>query len=151
MWITLAKANHELYDPQKKGPAGDAHWERLFTSDQFVERGMIDGSYADLPEPILERKRWSEAKHKQKQQDIKIQNTCPLCGKDVRAFCSCRDELVDFDDYEKPLPQGWKEGGWSTDAFDEYDTGNTRELASKPPPQPAPYQGGRPQRTAFNN
>ena len=57
--------------------------------------------------------------------------------------------LVDYADYEKPLPRGWKEGGWSTDAFDEYDTGNTRELASKPPPQPAPYQGGRPQRTAL--
>ena len=47
--LTLAKANWQLYNPQAKGIAADAHWDRLFTSDQYVERGMIDADQSDLP------------------------------------------------------------------------------------------------------
>ena len=49
--------------------------------------------------------------------------------------------LVEYADYEKPLPSGWKEGGWSTDGFGEYDMGSAGQLKPQKPPQPAPYQG----------
>ena len=143
--ITLAKANLELYDPSKKGVDADSHWERLMTSDQLVERGMIAANYTDLPDQMLERRRWNEAKHQHQERQIKERNVCPLCGKDVRAFCNCRDALVDYADYEKPLPQGWKDEGWSTDDYGEYDTSGQSEIRRRPPPQPAPYAGGRPQ------
>lgn len=51
--ITLVKQNLLLYDKNAKGAAADTHWHRLFTSDQFTERGMIDANYSDLPEHML--------------------------------------------------------------------------------------------------
>ena len=142
--LTLAKANLELMGgAHDKGAAPDAHWARLFTADQFVEHGMVDADCSGLPAPMLERRRWREAQHRHEQDALKQQNACPLCGKDVRAFCRCRDGLVEYADYEKPLPSGWKEGGWSTDGFGEYDMGSAGQLQPREPPQPAPYQGGR--------
>ena len=92
---------------------------------------------------MLERRRWREAQHRHEQEALRRQNACPLCGKDVRAFCRCRDGLVEYADYERPLPSGWKEGGWSTDGFGEYDMGSAGKLQPRQPPQPAPYLGGR--------
>jgi len=142
--LTLAKANLELMGgAHDKGAAPDAHWARLFTADQFVEHGMVDADCSALPAPMLERRRWREAQHRHEQEALKQKNACPLCGKDVRAFCRCRDGLVEYADYEMPLPSGWKDGGWSTDGFGEYDMGSAGQLQPRDPPQPAPYQGGR--------
>ena len=45
--ITCIKENLNLYNGAK-GQEADTHWPRLFTNDQFVERGMIDANYYDL-------------------------------------------------------------------------------------------------------
>ena len=45
--ITCIKENLNLYNGAK-GQEADTHWPRLFTTDQFVERGMIDANYYDL-------------------------------------------------------------------------------------------------------
>ncbi|KAL3914541.1 MAG: hypothetical protein SGPRY_007585, partial [Prymnesium sp.] len=51
--ITLVKQNLVLYDAKAKGADADTHWHRLFTRDQFTERGMVDANYSDLPEHML--------------------------------------------------------------------------------------------------
>eukprot|EP00965_Chrysotila_dentata_P100595 3324127-Pleurochrysis_carterae.AAC.4 len=40
-----------LYDARAKGAEADTHWHRLFTTDQYTERGMIDANYFDMCEP----------------------------------------------------------------------------------------------------
>ena len=42
------KENLCLYDGSK-GVESDTHWHRLFTTDQFVERGMVAANYYDMP------------------------------------------------------------------------------------------------------
>jgi hypothetical protein len=103
--IVCQKENLCLYDGSK-GIEADTHWHRLLTVDQYVERGMVAANYNDLPAHMKHRNKMAELKRKDKENKEKEANTCPLCGKDVRFFCECR---TDDKDYERPLPQGWKD------------------------------------------
>jgi len=140
--LTCVKQNLMLYDPNAKGQDADTHWHRLFTDDQFTERGMIDANYSDLPEHILRRNKMADLERKAKEEKTKEENLCPLCGKDVRFFCDCRSGDKD---YERPLPEGWKNSklGFRDPLFDDinYDMGNDKLLKPRPPPQPQPYRG----------
>ena len=127
--LTLAKANWQLYNPQAKGIAADAHWDRLFTSDQYVERGMIDADQSDLPEHMRRLAKLADLRRKEKDQKERDANKCPICDKDVRFFCACRDGDPD---YERPLPDGWKKSGLGfNDEYGNYDLSNTTALPWK--------------------
>ena len=80
-------------------------------------------------------------------EETKAENNCPLCGKDVRFFCKCREGDRD---YERPLPEGWKESklGFKDHLYDgiKYNLGEVKVIKERPPPQPRPYAGGRPDR-----
>lgn len=136
--ITAIKENLLLYNGAK-GQEADTHWSRLFTSDQYVERGMVDANYYDLPEHMKRRNKMAELARKAKEEKEKEANLCPLCGKDVRFFCDCR---TDDKDYERPLPQGWKDSKLGfEDNYEKYSLAEPSLLKEKPPPQPRPYQG----------
>jgi len=136
--IVCQKENLCLYDGSK-GIEADTHWHRLLTVDQYVERGMVAANYNDLPAHMKHRNKMAELKRKDKENKEKEANTCPLCGKDVRFFCECR---TDDKDYERPLPQGWKDCqlGFS-DNYDKYSLAEPSLIQERPPPQPRPYQG----------
>jgi tetratricopeptide (TPR) repeat protein len=136
--ITCTKENIILYNGSK-GRESDTHWQRLFTTDQYVERGMVDANYYDLPEHMKRRNKMAELERKAKEEREKEANLCPICNKDVRFFCNCRD----FDkDYERPLPQGWKNSklGFS-DNYEKYSLADPSLLKERPPDAPRPYQG----------
>ena len=136
--ITCVKENLLLYNGAK-GKEADSHWHRLFTSDQFVERGMIAANYYDIPEEMRRRNKMAELKRKAKEEEEKRANECPLCGKDVRFFCECR---AHDKDYERPLPQGWKDSKLGfEDSYDKYSLAEPGKLAPTPDPGPRPYQG----------
>ena len=165
--IVLVKENLLLWNGAK-GKEADSHWHRLFTTDQYTERGMIAANYCahrtdarmptrgaarmpmmptracvhspntsaawpwvhpsspanaelacvpsplpsllphadDIPETMRRKNKMAELQRKDKEEKEKQANMCPLCGKDVRFFCDCR---LDDKDYERPLPQGWKD------------------------------------------
>lgn len=88
--------------PQAKGQSADTHWHRLFTDDQYTERGMIAANYAGLPGHMQHKSKMLELERKAKEEDTKQENLCPLCGKDVRFFCDCR---AGDKDYDRPLPE----------------------------------------------
>jgi len=140
--LTLVKQNLMIYDVNAKGAKADTHWHRLLTSDQYTERGMIDANYSGMPEHIRRQQKMAELKRKAGEEVTKQENTCPLCGKDVRFFCSCRDGDRD---YERPLPEGWKKSelGFSDPLFDDvnYSLADSKQLQPKPKPQPQPYRG----------
>lgn len=142
--LNLTKANLQLYDGQKKGTQTDTHWHRLLTEDQYVERGMVDADYSDLPEHLRYKKKMADEEHKAKKKLEEEANECALCGKDVRFFCDCRSGDKD---YERPLPEGWKDPrlGFCDPIFEgvKYHAGGVDQLKPKPPPQPQPYRGGR--------
>jgi len=142
--LTCVKANLMLYDARAKGAEADTHWHRLFTTDQYTERGMIDANYFDIPDHIKHRNKMAELERKAKQKEEEEQNACPLCGKDVRFFCDCRSGDKD---YERPLPEGWKNTqlGFHDPIFGDvrYNMANGKQLAPTPPPKPQPYRGGR--------
>mmetsp|Transcript_20861 Transcript_20861/g.67301 ORF Transcript_20861/g.67301 Transcript_20861/m.67301 type:complete len:302 (-) Transcript_20861:158-1063(-) len=142
--MTLVKANLQIYDAGKKGTAADTHWHRLLTTDQYVERGMVDADYSELPAEHRHKAKMSELERKEKKRQEELANECALCGKDVRFFCDCRSGDKD---YEKPLPEGWKDPrlGFCDPIFDgvNYDAGKSAQLQPKPAPQPRPYAGGR--------
>ena len=50
----------------------------------------------------------ADLRRKEKDQKERDANKCPICDKDVRFFCACRDGDPD---YERPLPDGWKKSG----------------------------------------
>jgi tetratricopeptide (TPR) repeat protein len=136
--ITCVKENLNLYNGAR-GQEADTHWPRLFVTDQFVERGMIDANYYDLPEHMKRRNKMSELARKDKEEKEKQANLCPICNKDVRFFCECRT----YDkDYERPLPQGWKDSqlGFS-DNYEKYSLAEPGLLKQRPPSPPRPYQG----------
>mgnify|MGYP003343666845 CR=1 FL=1 len=59
---------------------------------------------------------------------------CPICDKDIRFFCDCR---VHDKDYERPLPQGWKDSKLGfEDNYDKYSMAEPDKIAPSPPPQP---------------
>ena len=113
--IVCVKENLCLYDGSK-GTESDTHWHRLMSADQYVERGMVAANYYEMPAEFKAREKIGEAKKKYKGKIEKEADLCHICGKDVRFFCECR---ADDKDYERPLPQGWKDGGWSTDGYDK--------------------------------
>ena len=136
--IVCVKENLCLYD-NSKGVEADTHWHRLFETDQYVERGMVAANYNDLPYHMKHRNKMNEEKRKAKEAAEKAANLCVLCGKDVRFFCECRA----YDkDYERPLPQGWKDSelGFS-DNYDKYSSAEPELIQQRPPEQPRPYQG----------
>ena len=100
---------------------------------------MVDANYYDMPEHMKRRNKMAELKRKDKEEKEKQANLCPLCGKDVRFFCSCREHDKD---YERPLPQGWKDCklGFS-DNYDKYSLAEPDKLKKRPPSPPRPYQG----------
>lgn len=136
--ITCVKENLNLYNGAR-GTEADTHWHRLFVTDQYVERGMIAANYYDLPEHMKRQRKMAELARKDREEKEKQANTCPLCGKDVRFFCDCR---LNDKDYERPLPQGWKnsELGFS-DNYEQYSLAEPGLLQKPPPAQPRPYQG----------
>lgn len=136
--ITCIKENLMLYNGAK-GQESDSHWPRLFVTDQFVERGMIAADYCDLPDHMKHAQKMGDLKTKAKENAEKEANLCPLCDKDIRFFCSCRDNDKD---YERPLPQGWKDSklGFS-DNYDKYSLAEPNKLKKRPPSPPRPYQG----------
>ncbi len=140
--LTLTKANLMLYDGQKKGPAADTHWHRLFTSDQYVERGMVDADYSDLPMQMRREQKMADLKRKAKQATEKAENECAICGLDVRFFCKCREGDAD---YERPVPEGYKDPrlGFVDPVFEGIDYGKTSAAALERarPPAPRPYAG----------
>ena len=83
-----------------------------------------------------------ERREKEKERKEKQRNACTLCGKDMRFFCNCR---VEDPDYDRPLPEGWKKSAIECDdpLFGDvhYDAGKQGQIASRTPPQPAPYRG----------
>ena len=136
--ITCVKENHCLYNGSK-GAESDTHWDRLFTSDQLVERGMVAANYYDLPAQMKRDQKMAEQKRKAIDTQEKVANECPLCGKDVRFFCECRS---DDKDYVRPLPQGWKNNQLGfEDSYDSYSLANPAQLRPSLPQQPRPYQG----------
>jgi len=85
------------------------------------------------------RNKIAELKRKDKEEKEKLANLCPICDKDVRFFCDCR---VHDKDYERPLPQGWKDSKLGfDDNYDKYSLADPDKLAPAPPPQPRPYAG----------
>ena len=136
--IVCVKENLCLYDGSK-GTDSDTHWCRLFTTDQLVERGMVAANYYDLPAHMKHTEKMKEEQRKAKEAKATAANECPLCGKDVRFFCECR---TGDKDYERPLPQGWKDSqlGFSDD-YDKYSLADPSLVRSRPPEQPRPYQG----------
>ena len=100
---------------------------------------MIAANYYDLPEHMKRQRKMAELARKDREEKEKQANTCPLCGKDVRFFCDCR---LNDKDYERPLPQGWKnsELGFS-DNYEQYSLAEPGLLQKPPPAQPRPYQG----------
>lgn len=136
--IVCVKENLCIYDGSR-GQESDTHWHRLFTTDQFVERGMIPANYYDMPSHIKMRNKMAEGKRKAKEEEEKQANLCPICGKDVRFFCSCRDEDKD---YERPIPQGWKDSKLGfNDNYEQYSLSEPALIKDRPPEQPRPYQG----------
>ncbi len=136
--ITLVKQNLSLYNGSK-GKEADTHWHRLFTTDQYTERGMIDANYADLPYETRRKNKMAELERKEKEKKTNDANHCPLCGKDIRFFCACREHDKD---YERPLPEGWKRSELGfTDNYDKYSSDNAAQLKPRPPSPPRPYQG----------
>ena len=105
---------------------------------------MIDANFYELPAEMKRRNKMADLERKAKEKARKEECECPLCGKDVRFFCDCRNNDPD---YERPMPEGWKNSG--LDAHDplfdgvDYSMANAKQLTPKPPPQPAPYRGGR--------
>ena len=136
--IVCVKENLCIYDGSK-GVESDTHWHRLFTNDQYVERGMVAANYYDMPQHIKRRSKMAELARKDKEDKEKQANSCPLCGKDVRFFCACRE----FDkDYERPIPQGWKDSKLEfSDNYDKYSLAEPALIKERPPEQPRPYQG----------
>jgi len=136
--IVLVKENLLLWNGAK-GKEADSHWHRLFTTDQYTERGMIAANYYDIPETMRRKNKMAELQRKDKEEKEKQANMCPLCGKDVRFFCDCR---LDDKDYERPLPQGWKDSKLGfEDNYDKYSLAEPSKLKESPPAQPRPYQG----------
>jgi len=136
--ITCVKENLNLWHG-KSAKEADSHWNRLFTSDQFVERGMIAANYYDLPYEMKRANKMAELQRKEKDAREKEENLCPLCDKDVRFFCECR---TGDKDYERPLPQGWKNSKLGfEDNYDGYSLAEPAKLKPSPAPQPRPYQG----------
>ena len=86
-----------------QGREQTTHWERLFTTDEYVERGMVDADYSDLPAAARRDERHLEERRKAGEEQARAANRCPLCGEDVRYFCDCRAQ---DDDYRRPLPEG---------------------------------------------
>ena len=135
--LTLTKLNLQLHAGAGGGGGGGArgavqareqttHWERLFTSDQYVERGManpnpnpdpnphltltryvergmVDADYSDLPAAARREERQLEERRKATEEQARAANRCPLCGEDVRYFCDCR---AGDEDYRRPLHAG---------------------------------------------
>ena len=85
------------------------------------------------------RNKMAELARKDKEEKEKQANLCPLCNKDVRFFCECRQHDKD---YERPLPQGWKDSklGFS-DNYEKYSLAEPGLLKKRPPEGPKPYQG----------
>ena len=138
--ITAVKENLVLYNGAR-GDKGNTHWFRLFTSDQYLERGMIDADYSDLPYEIRRDNKISELRTKEKEKKEEDANKCAVCGKDVRFFCDCRDGDQDF---ERPLPDGWKKSklGFTDNYGDaKLTAAHANELKVRPPSPPRPYQG----------
>jgi hypothetical protein len=115
--LTLTKLNLQLHAGAGGGGGGGGggargavqgreqttHWERLFTTDEYVERGMVDADYSDLPAAARREERQLEERRKAGEEQARAANRCPLCGEDVRYFCDCRAQ---DDDYRRPLPEG---------------------------------------------
>ena len=147
--ISLVKLNLQLYVGASDGgerttpQTRDTHWERLLTSDQYVERGMVDADYAELPREVLHEERRAEEKRKADDAEKRRGNRCPLCGEDARFFCDCRARDAD---YRRPIPDGWKSAkhGLGDDHVAGYSLAEPTMLKRPPPPQPAPYRGSAP-------
>ena len=120
----------------------DTHWERLFTTDQYVERGMVDADHSELPAHMRREERMLELKRRADDEAARELNRCPLCGEDVRYFCDCRAR---DEDYRRPIPEGWKSAkhGFGDDHLQGYSLAQPALLRRPPPPQPQPYRGGR--------
>ena len=135
-----------IYDAQARGTEADTHWHRLFTHDQYTERGMLAGDYSDMPAHIKRRDKMADLARKAKEAEAKEENECPLCGKDIRFFCDCRSGDKD---YERPIPDGWKRSdlGFHDPIYEgvRYNLGRSDVTREPPPEQPRPYAGGRPQ------
>ncbi len=144
--LSLVKANLVIYDAQAKGTEADTHWHRLFTHDQYTERGMIAADYSGMPAHIKRRDKMADLARKAREGAAKEANECPLCGKDIRFFCDCR---AGDKDYERPLPEGWKRSdiGFEDPIYEgvRYNLGRSDVTRQPPPEQPRPYAGGRAQ------
>ena len=80
--LTLVKQNRQMFDSSARGADCDTHWHRLFTSDQYTERGMLGADYSDLRKHIRHRNKMTDLAQQDKERKDKQRNTCTLCGKD---------------------------------------------------------------------